>query len=96
MQDKYTGLLGNLPHAQVGGEPKTMTRRKDKEKNQVTTLAGKEDSTDSTATRTTAKFTSCCESEFDEYTVDEMREPCTLSDNAYGFGRERWVKLARK
>ena len=62
MEDEDTGLLGNLPHVQVGGEPKTMARREDKEKNQVTTLAGKEGDSDSTATRTTATFTSCCES----------------------------------
>ena len=35
-----------------------------KEKNQVTTLAGKENNTNSIATKTTATFTSCCESEW--------------------------------
>ena len=33
MEDESTGLLGNLPHVQMGGEPKTMTRLEDKEKN---------------------------------------------------------------
>ena len=35
-----------------------------KEKNQVTALTGKENNTNSTATKTTATFTSCCESEW--------------------------------
>ena len=39
----------------------------DKEKNQVITSAEKEDGTDSTATETTAAFTSVCETEWDGY-----------------------------
>ena len=67
-----------------------------KEKYQVTTLAGKEDDTNSTAIVTTATFTSCCESEWDEYNCYAMIEPRTLNDHTYGFGRRRWVKPVRK
>ena len=41
-------------------------RHEDKRKNQVTTTSEKEDVTDSTATVTTAAFTSGCESEWDD------------------------------
>ena len=44
----------------------------DKEKNQVITSAEKEDGTDSTATETTAAFTSVCESECDDYTTEGL------------------------
>ena len=43
------------------------TRHEDKKKNQVTTTVEKDDDIDSTATETTAAFTSVCESEWDEY-----------------------------
>ena len=59
------------------------------EKYQVTTLSGKEDGTNSTATITTTAFTLSCESEYDEYSCDVMMEPRTLSDHTYGFGRRR-------
>ena len=49
-----------------------------KEKNQVTTLAGKEDDTNSTATQTTATFTLCCESEWGDFTSDGVMESRTL------------------
>ena len=45
------------------GFPYQRGNKKDKEKNQVTTSAGKEDDTDSKVTETTAAFTSVCESE---------------------------------
>ena len=65
-------------------------------KKQGTITAEKEDATDSTANKTIATFTSSCESEWDEYTVDGMMEPSTLSNHAYGFGGRRWVKPSRK
>ena len=40
-----------------------------KEKNQVTTSAGKKDDTDSIVTKTTATFTSNCKLDWDEYTA---------------------------
>ena len=76
-------------HENIG---KTITNMK---KDQVTTLVRKEDNTESTATKTTATFTSSCESEWDEYTSDLMMKP-TLSDHIYVFGRRRWVKPAHK
>ena len=58
-------------------------------KNQVTILAGKEDNTESTATKTAATFTSSCESEWGEDMNDLVMEP-TPSDHTYGgFGRKR-------
>ena len=58
---------------------KTITNMK---KNQVTTLAGKEDDTESTATKTTATFISSYELEWDEDMSDLMMEP-TLSEDTY-------------
>ena len=72
---------------------KTIT---DMKKNQVTTLAGKEDNTNSTATKTTANFTWGRESERDEYMSDVMMEPRTPSDHAYGLERRKLAKPARK
>ena len=62
-------------------------------KNQVTTLVGKEDDTESTATKTTTTFTSSFESESDENMSALMMDP-TLSDHTYEFGRRRCVKPA--
>ena len=46
----------------------------DMKEKQVTTLAGKEDDTESTATKTTATLISSCELEWDEYSCDVMME----------------------
>ena len=48
---------------------------------QVTTLAGKEDATNSTATTTTTTFTSSCDLKWDS--CDVMMEPRTLSEHSY-------------
>ena len=67
-----------------------------KEKNQVTTLAGKEDATNSTATKTTATSTSCCESEWNNFISDIVMESRTLMYHTYGSRRSRLVNPARK
>ena len=54
------------------GDPRTRTRHEDKKKNQVTTTVEKEDDIDSTATQTTAAFTSVCELEWDEYITEGL------------------------
>ena len=61
-----------------------------KEENKVTTLAGRKDGTNSTATRTTATLISCHESEWDDFISDEVME------SRYGFGKKRLVKPACK
>ena len=68
----------------------------DKEKNQVTTSAGKEDDADSTVTETTAAFTSVCELEWDDYTTIGLAETTSFGNHTYVFGKRRWVKPARK
>ena len=87
---------GPLPWNDCVGGPKMRTRHKDKKKDQVTTVAGKEDDTNPTATKTTATSASSCESDWDDYTADGMMEPRSLSGHTCGFGRRRWVKPARK
>ena len=54
-------FVGNFPHAQVGKEPKSRTQHDNMKKNQLTTIAEKEDNTNSTATNTTTTFTSSYE-----------------------------------
>ena len=76
-------------HENIG---KTISNMK---KNQITTLAGKEDNRESTATKTTAPFTSSCDSEWHDYMSDLMIEP-TLNNHTYGFGRRIWAKPAGK
>ena len=49
----------------------------DKEKNQVTTSAGKEDDADSTVTKPTAAFTSVGEPERDNYITEGLAETTT-------------------
>ena len=61
---------------------------KDKRKNQVTTTAEKEDDTDSTATLTTAAFTSVCESEWDNDITERLAETTTSNDEIYVFGKK--------
>ena len=61
----------------------------DKEKNQLTTLAGKEDDADSTVTKTTTAFTSVCESEQDNYTTEGLVETTTLYDQTNVFGNKK-------
>ena len=65
-------------------------------KHQVTTPSRKKDDTDSTATVTTAAFTSVCESEWDSYTTEGLAETTTLNDQIHVFGKRRYVKPARK
>ena len=66
-------------------------------KNQGTTAADKEDDTPySTATETTAAFTSVCESEWYDYTAEGLAETTTLNYQTYVFGNKRWIKPARK
>ena len=85
------------PTLQVEEEPRRRTQHNNNnKKNQGTLTAKKEDDTESTANKTMATVTSSYESEWDEYTVDGMMEPSILSNHAYGFGRRRWVKPARK
>ena len=62
-------------------------------KNQGTSTAEKEDDTDSTATKTTATFTSNYELDWGDCTDDGMTEATTLDDHTYSFGRRRWMKL---
>ena len=71
-------------HENIG---KTITNMK---KNQVTTLAEKEDDTESTSTKTTATITSTCESEWGEDISDLMMAP-THAD----FGHTRGVRFSR-
>ena len=89
-------FLGNFPHIQVGKEPRSGTKHDNMKKNQGTNKAEKEDDTDSTATKTTAAFTSNCESDWDNYTDDGITEAPTLKDHTYRFRRTRWMKPARK
>ena len=70
--------FSNLPHVKVGEEPRRRTRHDNRKKNQGTITY-----TDSTATKTTASFTSNWELEWDEYTVDGITEPSTLSYHTY-------------
>ena len=49
-------------------------------KHQVTTPSRKKDDTDSTATVTTAAFTSVCESEWDDITTEGLAETTILND----------------
>ena len=72
------------------GIGKTIIDMKLKENYQVTILAGKEDGTNSTATRTTATFTTCCESEWVDFISDGVME------SRFGFGRRRLAKPACK
>ena len=53
----------------------------EKTKDQQSTTAGKIDDADFPAAKTTATFTSSCESEWNEYMSDVMMEPRTLSDH---------------
>ena len=66
-------FVGNFPHVQVEKEPKSRTQHDNMKENQGTTTAEKEDDTDSTATKTSATFTSSCESDWDDY---EWWVPC--------------------
>ena len=86
-------FFSNLPQeVQVGEKHRRRTQHDNKKKNQGTITAENEDDTDSTVTKTTVNFTTSCESEWDEYTIDGTMEPSSLSDHAYGFRRRRWVK----
>ena len=64
-------------------EPRRRTRHGNRKKNQGTITFENNNGTDSTAIKTTATFTSNWESEWDEYTVDGITEPSTLSYHAY-------------
>ena len=59
------------------GDTEIRTDHEDKRKNQVTTTADKEDDTDSTATVTTAAFTSVCGPEWDDDNIEGLAEPTT-------------------
>ena len=65
-------------------------------KHQVTTPSRKEDDTNSTATVTTAAFTSDGELEWDDYITEGLAETTTLNDQVHVFGKRRWVKSSRK
>ena len=78
------------------GDTEIRTDYKDNRKNQVTTTADNEDNTDSTATVTTAAFTSVCGSEWGDNTIEGLAEPSTLNNQIYVFGKRRWVKPPRK
>ena len=58
-------------------------------KNQVTTTAEKKDDTDSTATVTTAAFTSVCESEWDDDITERLARTTTLNNQIYVFGKNK-------
>ena len=62
-------------------------RHEDKRKNQVTTTSEKEDDTDSTATVTTAPFTSVCELEWDNDIAERLTETTSLNGQIYVFGK---------
>ena len=79
-------LFGNFPHVQVGKEPKNRTQHDNMNKNQGKNTAEKED--DAAATKTTAAFTSVCESEWDDYTTEGLAETTTLNGQAYIFGKD--------
>ena len=80
---------GAFSWTDYSGDPSTRSRHEDKRKNQVTTTAEKEDDTDSTATVTTAVFTSVCESEWDDDITEGLAETTTLNDQIiYVFGKE--------
>ena len=89
-------FVGNFPRVQAGKKPKNRTHCDNMKKNQVTTTAENEDDTDSTATKTTAIFTSNCELDWDSYTDDGIIEETTSNNHTYSFGRRRWVKPACK
>ena len=74
-------FVGKFPHVQVGKEPRTRTQHDNMKKNQGTTTAEKEDDTDSTATKTTATFTSNCKLDWDDYTDDRITEETTLNNH---------------
>ena len=78
-------FVGNSPHFHVGKEPKSRTQQDNMKKNQGTNTAEKEDDTDSTATKTTAAFTSVCESEWGDYTTEELVETTILNDQTYVY-----------
>ena len=56
-------------------------------KNQIITTAEKEDDTNSTATKTIAAFTPNCESDWDNYTDDDITEATTSSNHTYSRGK---------
>ena len=60
-----------------------MSRRQ--KEDQVTTTAEKEDDTDSTATVTTAAFTSVCESGWDDDITEQPAETTTLNNQIYSW-----------
>ena len=70
------------------GNPSMRSRHEDKRKNQVTITAEKEDNTDSTATVTTAAFTSVCTSEWDYDITEQLVETTTLNNQIYVFGKD--------
>ena len=79
------------------GFPYQCENKTDKEKNQVTTSAGKEDNTDSTVTKTTAVFTSVCESTWDDCITEGL---CSRNNNIERsdlcLWKRRWIKPVRK
>ena len=58
--------------------------------------AAKEDDADSTATMTTATFTSVYRSEWEKDITKILTETTPANDQIYVFGKRQWVKPARK
>ena len=90
-------VFGNFSHVNVGKEPKSRTQNDNMNRKQGTSTAKKEDDTDSTATETTADFSSVCESKWDDYTTEGLVETTTLNDQTYvSLWKRRCVKPARE
>ena len=87
--DTDSNKKGPLPCSGYLGDAEIRTDHEDNRKNQATTTVDKEDNADSTATVTTAVFTSICGSELGDDATEGLAEPTTLNDQICVFGKKK-------